>query len=208
MALDRDRVLGAAGGPSGGGASSQTPGRPAPEEERIRLKREGGPGSPGKEILHTREDGQAETPENPIRLDEFLASRGRGEETTAGTNPGGSTGGSSQGSSSGESHVAKGKTGQGRESSFKVSRLYNLELVIYTVSGHKYTARLGFKDDVKTGRLDQEEAIRMLERVENDLRRKTFQRPITYTDAKGGDATVEYIFNPSNVECVSIVRKY
>lgn len=92
--------------------------------------------------------------------------------------------------------------GEGR---IQVQSLYNLELAIYTVSGHRYRATLDFKDRVNSGRMSYDRAIQTLEKVENDVRHRTFQRPISYMEEKE-EGPVEFIFNPANIECLSVTR--
>jgi len=87
-------------------------------------------------------------------------------------------------------------------------RVYDLEMTIYTVSGHKYTASLNFKEQVHQGKLNAQEAMSLLEKVESDLKNRTFQRPINYSDFNSETGGIEYFFNPANVECIGIVRKF
>ena len=149
--------------------------------DRIRLKRPGGPAKGSPAPLNR----QKEEEERPLTMEdrEAVIPPGSVKEKSANLSPG-------------ENPEPDG------------AQIYNLELVIYTVSGHKYSARLNFRSDVESGRMVREDVLAMIQKVESDIRNRTFQRPITYSDTRGGGATVEYIFTPENVECVGIVRKY
>lgn len=148
------------------------------EQDRIRLKRTGGPGAPSRDPVERAME-QESRDMNPPPASPPQEEMGEGEGDVLSSEPVDQT-----------------------------LPVYDLELVIYTVSGHKYSARLNFKSDVEKNRMTVEKAREMIQKVEHDIRNRTFQRPITYSDTGSGGATVEYIFNPENVECVGIVRKY
>lgn len=89
-----------------------------------------------------------------------------------------------------------------------VDRIYNLELIIYTASGQKFSARLNFLDRVNNGDITEADARVALEGVENDFKYRTFRRPITYLEDRGDRGVHEFVFNPANVVCVNLIRKY
>lgn len=161
-------------------------------EKENRFKRPGGPGSPGASSPSPNQEVAS------VDMQDAESVRLQDLQDIQTENSG----------NSGETPPRGESAEQDKKQSTPIQKLYNLELVIYTVSGHKYSARLNFKDDVEQGKMDHDRALKLLNKVESDLRNRTFQRPITYSEGKGNGPSVEYIFNPDNVECVSIIRKH
>ncbi len=183
------------------------------EQERLRLKRSGGPGSPGTTqsewMQKFREKTQTVPPSpaapqtepeskepSPVKKPVLKEIRPSDPPLTI---------------SEADSWISNQKKEEKKTEPLPpvpADKVYNIELIIYTVSGHKYSARLNFKDDVARGALSEEDAKTLIAKTENDLKNRTFQRPITYSEKKGAGAAVEYIFNPDNVECITITRLF
>jgi hypothetical protein len=173
------------------------------EQDSLRLRRAGGPGSPGSIqsdwMQNSRNKETSDTAADSVNLKKETETIMPAEKLSRIKN--------TQLPFSIEEKISEDKPEE-MPGPVLPEKLYNIELIIYTISGHKYSARMNFKDDAERGRIKTEDAKRMIARVENDLRNRTFQRPITYSENKGSGAAVEYIFNPENVECIAITRHY
>ncbi len=169
-------------------------------DDEVRLKRAGGPGSPGKDIpdhwLKTEsQEGDTEwmdfheneDPESKTKDGQSESGRMKKEEPPVE-----------------EERIIKKHIPVVKN----VTRLYNMEIIIHTVSNQRYYAKMNLKDKFKNGELDEKSARAALQSVENDLKFRTFRRPITYIETSKGEGESEFIFNPANVICINIIRKY
>lgn len=175
------------------------------KEEDIRLRRSGGVGSPGTEIPESWRTPPSRVVES-ISVDETETSEeppaedSAGADTKAPVSPFKSTGMSPD--------EQRERVKKNIPIYTQVEKIYNLELIIYTTSGQKFSARLNFLDRVRSGDMTETDARIALEGVENDFKYKTFRRPITYVENRGSKGIHEYVFNSANVVCVNLIRKY
>ncbi len=159
-------------------------------DEEIRLKRPGGVGSPGQDIPeHWYSDWKEASPQNEKEdPSEEEAEKPRKEVRFRESDS-----------------IENVKIIPG---SFRVDRVYNLNLTIHTVSGQKFYAKMNYRDLVNSGKMTDNEAKKMLEQVENDIKYRTFRRPVTYTEKAGELESAEFIFNPRNIVAISLVRHF